>query len=106
MLIVLRSFFHKGNKYQPKNFLGECLYKLQLKLYKIYVSEGIDVDKTNVLGECIICHYWDFLEISFGFQLKVFNVCHHDLIQIKLWVLMMLHLFLIKQMIIEFNFGI
>ena len=26
----------------------------------IYVSQGIDVEKTNAFKECIICHYWYF----------------------------------------------
>ena len=37
--------------------------------------------KTNgLLEECIICHYWYFLQINFGFQPKVCDSCH-DLIQ-------------------------
>ena len=28
MVIVVGSVFHEGNKYDPKVFLGECLYKL------------------------------------------------------------------------------
>ena len=28
MVIVLRSVFHEGNKYCPKAFSDECLYKL------------------------------------------------------------------------------
>ena len=34
---------------------------------KIYVSEGIDVNKTNVSKECDICHSWYFLNYSFKF---------------------------------------
>ena len=37
--------------------------------------------KTNgLLEEGIICHYWYFLQINFGFQPKVCDSCH-DLIQ-------------------------
>ena len=28
MIIVVRAAFHKNNKYYPKRFLDECLYKL------------------------------------------------------------------------------
>ena len=28
MMIVVRAFFHKDNKYYPQVFLDECLYKL------------------------------------------------------------------------------
>ena len=31
---------------------------------KIDVSEGIDVNKTNALRECDICHYWYFKDIG------------------------------------------
>ena len=27
---------------------------------KIDVSDGIDANRTNVLKECVICHYWYF----------------------------------------------
>ena len=40
------------------------------------MSHGIDVNKTNDSCECIICHYWYFLEINFRFQLKVGGGCH------------------------------
>ena len=30
---------------------------------RIDISEGIDVNKTNVSKECAICHYWYFLKI-------------------------------------------
>ena len=39
------------------------------------VSEGI-VNKTSVLKECDICHYWYFLNYSLKFQPNVCNKCH------------------------------
>ena len=30
---------------------------------RIDISEKIDVDKTNKSKECMLCHYWFFLEI-------------------------------------------
>ena len=30
------------------------------------ISEGIDVNKTNLLKECDICHYWYVKDISFN----------------------------------------
>ena len=50
---------------------------------RIDVSEGIDVDKTNVSKECDICHYWYFLNYSFKFQP---NVCNrrHDLLTMSM----------------------
>ena len=29
---------------------------------KIIISKGIDVDKTNKSKECMLCHYWYFLD--------------------------------------------
>ena len=31
---------------------------------RIDVSEGFDVNKTDGLCECFICHYWYLLEIN------------------------------------------
>ena len=44
------------------------------------VSGGNEVNKTDGSRECIICHYWYFLDINFSFQPEVCNGCH-DLMQ-------------------------
>ena len=46
---------------------------------RIDVSQGIDANKTSVLKECIICHYWYFLDEEFKFQPSVFKGCHYIL---------------------------
>ena len=33
------------------------------------ISEGIDINKTNLLKECNICHYWYFKDIGFNMNL-------------------------------------
>ena len=43
---------------------------------KIYVSEGIDVNKTSSSKECDIFHYWYFLNKHFKFQPIVWNRYH------------------------------
>ena len=43
---------------------------------RIDVSEGIDINKTDLSCECIICHYWYFLRINSRFQPKVCDGCH------------------------------
>ena len=49
--------------------------------YKIIdISEGIDVNKTNLSKECDICHYWYFKDIGFKFEPYLCNGCH-DLMQ-------------------------
>ena len=44
--------------------------------HRICVSEGIDVNKTSASKECIICHYWYFLDKEYKFQPYVCDGCH------------------------------
>ena len=43
---------------------------------RIDTSKEIDVNKINLLLECMICHYWYFKNIGFNYQPYVFNGCH------------------------------
>ena len=47
---------------------------------KCDVSEGIDVNKTSLSKECMLCHYWYFKDVGFRFELHVCNKCHNILI--------------------------
>ena len=47
-----------------------------LQYEKIYVSEGIDVNKTSASKEYQLCHYWFFKNIGFKFEEYVCNRCH------------------------------
>ena len=38
-----------------------------LKYYKIDISEGIGINKTNESKECMLCHYWYFLNKNFSY---------------------------------------
>ena len=77
MIIVVRTVSHEGKKYYPQAFLDERLCKLKmLNCDRTDVSEGIDANKTNGLHECIICHYWYFLEIKRKFQPELCNGSH------------------------------
>ena len=51
-----------------------------LEYDKIDISEGIDVNKTNVLRESNICHYWYFREVGLQYENYLCNGCH-DLMQ-------------------------
>ena len=51
-----------------------------LEYERIVISEGIDVNKTNLSKECDICHYWYFKDISFKYEPYLCNGCH-DLMQ-------------------------
>ena len=44
------------------------------------ISEGVDVNKTNLSKGCDICHYWYFKDISFKYEKYLCNGWH-DLIQ-------------------------
>ena len=51
-----------------------------LEYDRIDISEGTDVNKTSLLKECDICHYWYFKDIGFKYESYLCNGCH-DLIQ-------------------------
>ena len=51
-----------------------------LEYERIDISEGIDVNKTNLSKECDICHYWYFKDIGFKYEPDLCNGCH-DLMQ-------------------------
>ena len=51
-----------------------------LEYDRIDISEGIDVNKTNLSKECDICHYWYFKDIGFKYEKYLCNGCH-DLMQ-------------------------
>ena len=51
-----------------------------LEYNKIDISEGNDVNKTNLSKECDIYHYWYFRDIVFKFDPYICNNCH-DLMQ-------------------------
>ena len=51
-----------------------------LEYNKINISGGIDINKTNLLKECDICHYQYFKNIGFKYDKYLCNGCH-DLMQ-------------------------
>ena len=73
-----------------------------LEYDRIDISEGIDINKTNALKECNICHYWYFLDKIFNYEPHLCNGCHNLMQKAS----MMLLLYEPKQIIIEFIFGI
>ena len=46
-----------------------------LEYDRIDISEGIDVDATNKLKECMLCHYWCFLHKNFSGSYLCDNCC-------------------------------
>ena len=47
-----------------------------LEYNRIDISEGTDINKTNALKECKICHYWYFKDVDFKYELYLCNGCH------------------------------
>ena len=47
-----------------------------LEYNRIYVSEGIDVNKINLSRECDICHYLYLKDIGFKSEPYLCNGCH------------------------------
>ena len=73
-----------------------------LEYDRIDISEGIDVNKTNLSKEYELCHYCFFKDIGFRYEPYICNACH-DLIQKAMSLLL---LFMLKGMLTEFIFGI
>ena len=48
-----------------------------LEYDRIGILQGIDVNKTNLLKECDICHYSYFKNIGFKHGLYLCNGCHN-----------------------------
>ena len=47
-----------------------------LQYEKIYVSEGIDLNKTSASKPCELCHYWFIKDVGFKFEEHICNGCH------------------------------
>ena len=48
-----------------------------LEYERIDISEGIDIDKTNKSKECMLCHYWYFLDKHFSHGPYLFDGCYN-----------------------------
>ena len=44
---------------------------------KIDISEGIDINKTNKSKECMLCHYWYFLDNNFSYGPYLCDGCYN-----------------------------
>ena len=48
-----------------------------LEYKRIDILEEIDINKTNNSKECMICHYWYFLDKNFGYGPYLCNGCYN-----------------------------
>ena len=44
---------------------------------KIDISDGIDVDKSDKSKECMLCHYWYFLDKNFSYGPFLCDGCYN-----------------------------
>ena len=44
---------------------------------RIDISEGIGINKTNKSKECMLCHYWYFLNKNFSYGRYLCNGCYN-----------------------------
>ena len=48
-----------------------------LEYKRIDILEEIDINKTNNSKECMLCHYWCFLDKNFGYGPYLCNGCYN-----------------------------
>ena len=48
-----------------------------LEYDRIDISEGIDVDMSDKSKECMLCHYWYFLDKNFSYGPYLCNGCYN-----------------------------
>ena len=48
-----------------------------LQYDRIDISEGIDINKTNKSKECMLCHYWYFLDKNFSYGPYLCDGCYN-----------------------------
>ena len=50
-----------------------------LEYDKIDISDRIDINKTNKSKECMLCHYWYFLDNSFSYGPYLCDGCYNKM---------------------------
>ena len=48
-----------------------------LEYDRIDISEGIEINKTNKSKECMLCHYWYFLDKNFSYGPYLCDGCYN-----------------------------
>ena len=48
-----------------------------LEYHRIDISEGIHDNKTNLSKECMLCHYWYFLDENFSYRPYLCDGCYN-----------------------------
>ena len=58
-----------------KDFEPDDEFETKLQYEKIDISEEIDIDKTSLSREHMICHYWYFKDVGFIIKPNICNEC-------------------------------
>ena len=81
--MTIRYVFEEDGNFYLQVFLDDALYELMYKMLeydRIDISKGIDINRTSILKEHDICHFWYFKDIGFKYETYLCNGCH-DLVQ-------------------------
>ena len=57
--------------------MNACMNYKILEYDRIAISEGIDIDTTNKSKECMLCHYWYFLDKNFSYGPYLCDGCYN-----------------------------
>ena len=75
VVILIKSIFNENHNYNCSEMFLKKMYEI-IDYDRVDISQGIDVNKTSASNECIICHYWYFLDKKCKFQWSACNGCH------------------------------
>ena len=57
--------------------MNVCMNYKNVRICKIDISEGIDVDMSNKSKESMLCHYWYFLNKNFSYGPYLCDGCYN-----------------------------
>ena len=57
--------------------MNVCMNYKMLEYDRIDISEEIDIDATNKSKECMLCHYWYFLDKNFSYGPYLCDGCYN-----------------------------
>ena len=59
--------------------MNVCMNYKMLEYDRIHISQGIGINKTNKSKECMLCHYWYFLDKNFSYGPYLCDGCYNIL---------------------------
>ena len=81
MTITVRHIFEEDGKLYPQVFFRWYFVWVKhvkmIEYERIDISESIDINKTNKSKECMLCHYWYFLNKNFSYGRDHCDGCYN-----------------------------